>query len=118
MTLFPFIFILQEKTFSDEKFLIKSAFPYIQQHCTAAHNIRPFTVGRKNRLFSASSKGAEAGACVYSIIKACKANNIDSEKYLIYLSTRMPNEERLKGEKILEKIHALEPCSAKILQIT
>ena len=26
MTLFPFIFILQEKTFSDEKFLIKSAF--------------------------------------------------------------------------------------------
>jgi transposase len=75
-------------------------------------------VGRKNWLFSASSKGAEAGACVYSIIKACKANNIDSEKYLIYLSTRMPNEERLKGEKILEKIHALEPCSAKILQIT
>ena len=70
---------------------------------TAENSIRPFTVGRKNWLFSASPKGAEASACVYSIIETCKANNIDPEKYLIYILTGMPNEERLKGEAVLEK---------------
>ena len=55
-------------------------------------------MGRKNWLFSASPKGA-----VYSIIETCKANNIDLEKYLIYILTGMPNEERLKGEAVLEK---------------
>lgn len=69
----------------------------------AENSIRPFTVGRKNWLFSASPKGAEASACVYSIIETCKANNIDPEKYLIYILTGMPNEERLKGEAVLEK---------------
>lgn len=75
----------------------------------AENSIRPFTVGRKNWLFSASPKGAEASACVYSIIETCKANNIDPEKYLIYLFTRMPNEERLKGEAVLEKYMPWNP---------
>lgn len=84
---------------------------------TAENSIRPFTVGRKNWLFSASPKGAEASACVYSIIETCKANNIDPEKYLIYLFTRMPNEERLKGETVLENT-CLGTLQCKILQIT
>lgn len=80
---------------------------------TAENSIRPFTVGRKNWLFSASPKGAEASACVYSIIETCKANNIDPEKYLIYLFTRMPNEERLKGETVLEKYMPWNPAVQK-----
>ena len=80
---------------------------------TAENSIRPFTVGRKNWLFSASPKGAEASACVYSIIETCKANNIDSEKYLIYLFTRMPNEERLQGETVLEKYMPWNPAVQK-----
>lgn len=80
---------------------------------TAENSIRPFTVGRKNWLFSASPKGAEASACVYSIIETCKANNIDSEKYLIYLFTRMPNEKRLKGETVLEKYMPWNPAVQK-----
>jgi transposase len=67
-------------------------------------------VVRKNWLFSTSPKGAEASACVYSIIETCKANNIDPEKYLIYLFTRMPNEERLKGETVLEKYMPWNPA--------
>ena len=77
---------------------------------TAENSIRPFTVGRKNWLFSASPKGAEASACVYSIIETCKANNIDPEKYLIYILTRMPNEEHLKGEEVLEKYMPWNPA--------
>ena len=76
----------------------------------AENSIRPFTVGRKNWLFSASPKGAEASACVYSIIETCKANNIDPEKYLIYILTRMPNEEHLKGEEVLEKYMPWNPA--------
>ena len=35
--------------------------------------IRPFTVGRKNWLFSTSTKGAEASAAVFSLIETAKA---------------------------------------------
>ena len=78
--------------------------------CLWNGGIFTFTVVRKNWLFSTSPKGAEASACVYSIIETCKANNIDPEKYLIYLFTRMPNEERLKGETVLEKYMPWNPA--------
>lgn len=38
--------------------------------------IRNFTIGRKNWLFSASPKGAEASATIYSIIETCKAPSL------------------------------------------
>lgn len=65
-------------------------------HCSidnnlAENSIRPFTVGRKNWLFSDSPKGAKASAMVYSIIETCKANQIDPEKYLIQVFTDFPN---------------------------
>ena len=53
--------------------------------------IRNFTIGRKNWLFSASPKGADASAAIYSVIETCKANDIDPFKYLVYLFERMPN---------------------------
>ena len=48
-------------------------------HCqisnnTAENSIRPFTVGRKNWLFSGSPKGAASSAAVYSIVETAKAN--------------------------------------------
>ena len=51
--------------------------------------IRPFTVGRKNWLFSDSPKGAEASAAVYSLVETSKANGLDPEKYLSYVLTEM-----------------------------
>ena len=47
--------------------------------------IRNFTIGRKNWLFSASPKGAEASATIYSIIETCKANGLEPYTYLTYL---------------------------------
>lgn len=52
--------------------------------------IRMFAVGRKNWLFCASTKGAEASAAVYSIIETAKANNLDPYKYLSYIFQYLP----------------------------
>ncbi len=44
----------------------------------AAENaIRPFVVGRKNWLFSASQKGATSSANLYSLIETAKANGLE-----------------------------------------
>ena len=51
----------------------------------AENAIRPFTVGRKNRLFNNPSSGAEASAILYSLISTAQANGIDAEKYLTEL---------------------------------
>jgi len=51
--------------------------------------IRPFVLGRKNWLFADSAKGAEASACIYSIVVSAKANNIDVFEYLKDLSTQL-----------------------------
>ncbi len=64
----------------------------------AENSIRPFTVGRKNWLFSGSPKGAAASARVYSVIETCKANGLNPEKYLTYLFKHMPNETKLTPE--------------------
>ncbi len=53
--------------------------------------IRPFTVGRKNWLFSESQTGAEASAIVYSMVEMAKAHNLNIYKYLKYLLEHRPN---------------------------
>jgi len=57
----------------------------------AERSIRPFTVGRKNWLFSYSEKGAEASAIVYSIVETAQANGLVPFKYLEYLFKMLPN---------------------------
>lgn len=60
----------------------------------AAENaIRPFTVGRKNWLFSNTSKGVKASAKVYCIIETAKANGIHVFSYLEHLLMYMPGSE-------------------------
>ena len=48
----------------------------------AENAIRPFAVGRKNRLLSNTANGAMCSAALYSIIAAAQANGIDAEQYL------------------------------------
>lgn len=57
----------------------------------AENSIRPFAVGRKNWMFKGSPRGAKAGACFYSLIETCKANDIDPFKYLNYLFINIPH---------------------------
>ena len=64
-------------------------------HCqisnnTAENSIRPFTVGRKNWLFSGSPKGAASSAAVYSIVETAKANGLNPHKYLQKLFEELP----------------------------
>ena len=52
--------------------------------------IRPFAIGRKNWLFSASVKGAKASAILYSLIETAKANGLESYAYLKRVFTELP----------------------------
>lgn len=45
--------------------------------------IRPFCVGRKNWLFSASIKGTATSAMIYSIVSTAGANGLNIEDYLV-----------------------------------
>lgn len=56
----------------------------------AENSIRPFTIGRKNWLFSGSPKGATASAAVYSMIESAKANGLNPYKYLFYIFKELP----------------------------
>lgn len=56
----------------------------------AENAIRPFVVGRKNWLFSGTPEGAQASACMYSLIETAKANNLEPYKYLRYLFEKLP----------------------------
>ncbi len=59
-------------------------------------DIRPFTTGRKNWMFSTSVEGAMASANLYSLVMTCRANNINPYYYFAnlfkVLPTRSPQE--------------------------
>lgn len=57
----------------------------------AERSIRPFTIGRKNWLFSFSVKGAESSSMMYSIIETAQANGLVPFLYLEYLLRTLPN---------------------------
>ena len=50
----------------------------------AERMIKPFALGRKNWLFSATERGAEASAVIYSLVQTCKENSINVFEYLRY----------------------------------
>lgn len=57
----------------------------------AERTIRPFTIGRKNWLFSYCARGANASAIVYSITETAQANGLVPFMYLNYLFQTLPN---------------------------
>lgn len=57
----------------------------------AENSIRPFVIGRKNWLFSASQNGAKASANLYSLIETAKANQLEPYAYLKHVFTQLPN---------------------------
>jgi hypothetical protein len=48
----------------------------------AENAIRPFVIGRKNWLFSASVRGAKSSANLYGLIETAKANGLEPYAYL------------------------------------
>ena len=83
-------------------------------HCSFSNNlsenvIRPFTVGRKNWLFSATPKGATASALVYTMVKMAKTNELNIYKYLTYLLEHRPSEDMSD-----EQLETLTPWSEEV----
>ncbi len=58
-------------------------------------DIRPFTTGRKNWLFSKSVSGAKASASLYGLVMTCRANDINPYYYFQQLFRELP--QRGKG---------------------
>lgn len=53
-------------------------------------DIRPFTTGRKNWLFSATVAGANASAVIYSLMLTCRACGVEPYTYLRHVLTELP----------------------------
>lgn len=64
--------------------------------------IRAFTVDRKNRMFSSSTKEANASAATFSLIETTKANHLNSCGYIEYLLEIMPNIDFIKNPERLD----------------
>lgn len=75
----------------------------------AENSIRPFTVGRRNWLFSASPKGADASAAVYSIIETAKANGLNPYEYLKYIFKNLPGVQFGQHPEFLEDFLPWDP---------
>jgi len=67
------------------------------------NTIRPFVIGRKNWMFSASEKGAHASAGIYSIIETCRANGLEPYHYLRPIFKELPK------VKAIEEYESLLP---------
>ena len=67
----------------------------------AENAIRPFVVGRKNWLFSATPAGAHASAALYSLIETAKANGLEPYWYLRFLFDRLPSAKTAEDYKAL-----------------
>jgi transposase len=52
--------------------------------------IRPFTIGRKNWIFSDTPAGAHASAMIYSIVETAKANGVEPFSYLQHVIENLP----------------------------
>jgi len=53
-------------------------------------HIRPFTIGRKNWMFSEKPEGASASANIYSLIEIAKANGLEPFEYLNKVFKKLP----------------------------
>ncbi|WP_284284870.1 transposase domain-containing protein, partial [Marinibactrum halimedae] len=74
----------------------------------AERAIRPFTIGRKNWMFSKSQAGAKASANLYSLIETAKANGLNPYEYLQNIFKELPN------VNDVEQVEALLPWNIKV----
>ncbi len=79
----------------------------------AENSIRPFTIGRKNWLFSGNPKGAEASAGVYTLIETAKANGLNANKYIQFILSDIPGTAFLQYSEFLEDYMPWDPMIQK-----
>ncbi len=71
----------------------------------AENAIRPFVVGRKNWLFSATPGGAWASAAFYSLIETAKANGLEPYRYLKHVFEHVPYAKTKEDYRVLLPQH-------------
>ncbi len=74
----------------------------------AENAIRPFVVGRKNWLFSATVEGAKSSANLYSLIETAKANQLEPYAYLRKVFEELPK------SNYIEDVAALLPWNVSL----
>ncbi len=84
-------------------------------NCSISNNlvensIRPFTVGRRNWLFSGSPKGATASAAAYSIVETAKVNGLNPYKYLKFIFSELPGVQFGQHPEFLDDYLPWNPC--------
>lgn len=77
----------------------------------AENAMRPFVIGRKNWLFSATVPDAKSSANLYSLIETAKANQLDPYKYLRHIFTELPKSETVN------QIEALLPWNVELQDV-
>ena len=80
----------------------------------AENSIRPFTIGRKNWLFSGSPKGAQASAGIYTLIETAKANGLNPLKYIQFILSDIPGTAFHEYPDFLEDYLPWNPMIQKI----
>ncbi|NOY46327.1 MAG: IS66 family transposase [Deltaproteobacteria bacterium] len=81
----------------------------------AENAIRPFVVGGKNWLFSATPAGAWASAALYSLIETAKANGLEPYRYLKHLFERVPYARTTEDYRALLPQHLPEDLQAQLV---
>jgi transposase len=99
------LFYLQSHWLSLIRYIDDGGYPI--DNNPAENAIRPFVIGRKAWLFSASQKGATSSANLYSLIETAKANGLEPHAYLKKIFTELPN------AKSVEDIEKLLPWNCK-----
>ena len=70
----------------------------------AENAIRPFTVGRKNWLFSDTVKGAKASAVIYSLVETAGANGLSERGYLHIVLSNLPSMDFRQHPELLKDL--------------
>jgi transposase len=87
-------------------FLTEPIVPLDNNRCENA--IRPFVIGRRNWLFSDTTAGAMASACLYSLVETARANQVEPLAYLTHLFVHLP------AAATAEHVEALLPWNVKL----
>ena len=88
--------------------------PYMENYlldprCQISNNlaenaIRPFTVGRKNWLFSDTVKGVRASAVIYSLVETAGANGLSERGYLHIVLSNLPSMDFRQHPELLKDL--------------
>lgn len=74
---------------------------YLIDNNPIENKIRPIALGRKNYLFAGNDKAAQRAAIIYSLMAACKINDVNPHLWLDDVLRKLPDYKASKVEELL-----------------